>query len=446
MLSNLLKKSFGPGMGIWPLLLSVVEICAAAEAISKVPAETTAARQGAGTDIRIANTDWPWWRGPQANGIADPAQNPPLQWSEGQNVVWQVDVPGRGHSSPTVVGDRVILTSADEQLETQSVLCYDRATGKRLWTTDVHRDKLDRKGNKKTTQASSSVACDGERLFVNFLNEGAVHTTALDLAGQILWTTRICDFVTHQGFGSSPALYRNLVIVSADNRGGGILAALDRQKGTIVWQNERPAKDNYTSPVVLSVGGKDQLLLSGCDLASAFDPLTGAKLWETDGATTECVTTMVSDGRLVFVSGGYPRNHTEAILADGSAKIEWQNNTRVYVPSMLVYQGYLYAVTDAGAAVCWKSDSGAEQWKARLGGTFDASLVLAGEHLFATNESGKTFVFKADPGKFELVAENQLGDEAFATPTICGSRIYLRVVKNSGGARQEVLYCLGKPQ
>ena len=130
-------------------------------------------------------------------------------------------------------------------------------------------------------------------------------------------------------------------------------------------------------------------------------------------------------------------------MADGTAKVAWQNNTRVYVPSMLVHQGYLYAVTDAGAAVCWKCDSGAEQWKARLGGTFDASLVLAGEHLFATNESGKTFVFKADPNKFELVAENQLGEEAFATPTICGSRIYHRVVGQSQGARQEMLYCLG---
>ena len=152
---------------------------------------------------------------------------------------------------------------------------------------------------------------------------------------------------------------------------------------------------------------------------------------------------MVTDGRLVFVSGGYPRNHTEAIVADGSGKIAWQNNTRVYVPSMLVHQGYLYAVTDAGMAVCWKCDTGEEQWKSRLGGTFDASLVLAGEHLFATNEAGKTFVFMADPSKFELVAENQLGEETYATPTICGSRIYLRTAFFSGEQRQEMLYCIG---
>ncbi len=304
-------------------------------------------------ELQAATSDWPWWRGPQRNGIAAADQSPPLHWSESENVVWKAEVPGRGHSSPTVVGSRVFLTTADEQAETQSVLCYDRATGKLLWNTPVHRGKLDRKGNKKTTQASASVACDGQRLFVNFLNDGAVRTSALDLDGKVLWTTKVSDFVTHQGFGASPALYRNLVIVSADNRGGGVLAALDRESGKVVWSDKRPAKDNYTSPVILSIGGKDQLLLSGCDLASGFDPLTGERLWETEGATTECVTTMVTDGRLVFVSGGYPRNHTEAILADGSAKIVWQNNTRVYVPSMLVHDGYLYAVTDAGAAVCW---------------------------------------------------------------------------------------------
>ena len=384
-------------------------------------------------DIQFAKTDWPWWRGPHGNGIADPDQHPPLEWSEKENVIWKADVPGRGHSSPTVVGDRVLLTTADEQRETQSVICYDRSSGAVVWTTEVHRGKMDRKGNKKTTQASSSVACDGQRLFVNFLNDGAVRTSALDLDGKVLWTTKISDFVTHQGFGASPALYRGLVIASADNRGGGVVAALDRQTGDVVWSNKRPAKDNYTSPVVLSIGGKEQLLLSGCDVVSSYDPLSGARLWETEGSTTECVTTMVTDGQRVFVGGGYPRNHTEAIVADGSPQVAWQNKTRVYVPSMLVDKGYLFATTDAGAAVCWKSDTGKEQWKARLGGTFDASLVLVGDKLFGTNEAGKTFVFKADPAKFELVAENQLGEEAFATPTICGSRIYHRVVGQSNG-------------
>ncbi len=395
------------------------------------------------TSCSLRAADWPAWRGPTGNGVAAADQTPPLRWSPSENVIWSAPVPGRGHSSPSVVGERVVLATAEEERELRSVLCWDRATGQLRWKTDVHQGGLDRKGNKKTTQASATVACDGPRLYVNFLNDGAVFTTALDLEGKQLWQTKVCDFATHQGFGSSPALFGEMVFVTADSRGGGLVAALDRTSGRIVWQEKRPEKANYASPVVLKAAGRDQLLVSGCDLVSSFVPGSGEKLWEIEGATTECVTTIVTDGSRVFVSGGYPRKHVQAVLADGSAKTAWENTTQVYVPSMIVHQGYLYAVLDAGIAACWKSDTGEEMWKERLGGTFTASLVLAGEQLFATNEAGQTFVFRAQPTKYEAVAQNQLGDEVYATPAICDSRIYMRVIERAGGQRQEMLYCLG---
>jgi outer membrane protein assembly factor BamB len=155
------------------------------------------------------------------------------------------------------------------------------------------------------------------------------------------------------------------------------------------------------------------------------------------------VATIVTDGQRIFASGGWPRKHVQAILADGSGKTEWENNSQVYVPSMVVKQGCVYAAQDAGVASCWKSDTGEELWKERLGGTFTASLVLVGENLFATNESGQTFIFKANPAKFELVGESKLGDEVYSTPAICGGRIYMRVVERMGEQRQEMLYCLG---
>ncbi len=394
--------------------------------------------------IEVQPHDWPWWRGPSGNGVAAANQQPPLAWSATQNVLWKTPVPGRGHSSPTVVGDRIILTTADEEKEIQSVLCYDRATGKLQWQTQIHSGNLDDKGNKKASQASSSVACDGARLYVNFLNAGHVYTTALDLDGKQLWQTKVSDFVMHQGFGSSPALYQSLVFVTTDHKGGGVLAALDRTSGKIVWQEKRPATANYASPVVLHTAGKDQLLVSGCEIVAGFEPLSGKKLWEVPGSTTECVTTMVTDGQAVFVSGGYPKRHVQAILADGSGKTLWENAASVYVPSMIVSGGHLFAVQDSGIATCWNSTTGEEKWKSRVGGTFSGSLVQSGQRLYATNEAGKTFVFKADPAQFELLAENQLGQEAFATPTICGGRIYLRAVDRSSGQRQEMLYCVGE--
>jgi len=391
-----------------------------------------------------AADDWPWWRGPTGNGIANPHQDPPVTWSETENVLWKTPIPGRGHSSATVVGSQVFITTAEEDKELLAVICLDRKTGVVRWRTNVHEGGMDKKGNKKTSQASSSVACDGTKMYINFLNHGSVVTTALDLEGNKVWQRKVADFATHQGFGSSPALFGSLVYVTADSKGGGAVAALSRDKGEIVWQTLRPEKANYTSPIVLRVAGKLQLLVSGCDLASGFDPLSGKKLWEIDGATTECVTTMVTDGERVFVSGGYPRNHVQAIAADGSGKTAWENTARVYVPSMIVHNGYLYATQDGGVAMCWKCATGEEMWKERLGGTFSGSLTLVGDKLYTTNEAGSTFVFRANPEKFELLAENKLPGEAFATPTICGGQVFLRVAEMKEGKRQEMVYCVGK--
>lgn len=396
--------------------------------------------------IEFAPTDWPWWRGPNRNGVAAADQTPPLKWSETEGTLWATPIPGRGHSSPTVVGDQVFLATAEHDREVQSVLCFDRQTGKRLWQTDIHHGTFEpvlKKGNSKSSLASSTVACDGQRIFINFLHDGAVYTTALSREGKQLWQTKITDYVLHQGFGSSPAIYQSLVIVSADNKGGGLIAALDRVTGAFVWKQERPKFPNYTSPIILNVAGREQLFFTGCDLVTSFNPLTGKKLWEIEGSTTECVTSTVTDGQLIFTSGGYPKNHLSAVRADGSGKIAWENGSRVYVPSMLIRDGHLFAVLDAGVAMCWKSDSGKEVWKGRLGGTFSASPVMVGEHLFATNEAGQTFIFKATPAAFDLVAENSLGAEVFATPTICGSRIYFRVAKQVDGERRESLLSLG---
>lgn len=397
------------------------------------------------TAISFEPTDWPWWRGPERNGHAPTNQSPPLTWDAEKNVVWKAPVPGRGHGSPVVVGHQVILATADEAAQVQSVLCYHRITGKQLWKTDLHRGGFPKKMNKKATMASSTPACDGVRVFVNFLHDGAVYTTALSLDGNQIWQTRITDYQIHQGYGSSPALYRNLVIVSADNKAGGKVTALDRQNGKLIWEQSRPKTPNYPSPIILNAGGREQLFLTGCNLVSSFDPETGAKLWEHPGATTECVTSTVTDGKLIITSGGYPKNHISAVRADGAREEPvWENKTRVYVPSMLIRDGYLYGVLDAGIASCWKVETGEEVWKERLGGTFTSSPVLVGDEIFVTSESGKTHIFKASPDGFRLVGENQLGDETMATPVICGNRIYTRVAHQNGDTRQEMLYCLGR--
>jgi outer membrane protein assembly factor BamB len=145
-----------------------------------------------------------------------------------------------------------------------------------------------------------------------------------------------------------------------------------------------------------------------------------------------------------MTSGGYPRNHMAAIRADGSGEVVWENNVRVYVPSMLASDGYLHAVTDDGVARCFEMVTGKELWKGRLGGTFSSSPVMVGDKIFVTNEAGTTFIYKAQPTSFELLAKNELPGEVLSTPTICGSRIYMRVAEQQDSERQEMLYCLGQ--
>ena len=394
--------------------------------------------------ISVDSADWPWWRGPARNGTDEDGQLPPLNWSETENVLWHQQIPGRGHGSPTIVGDQVFLAIADDQRATQGVLCIDRRTGGVLWNTEVHSGGLEAKLNAKASHASTTIASDGRLLFVNFLNGGAVYTTALTRDGAQVWQEKISDYIVHQGYGSSPALYESLVIVSADNKGGGAVVAMDRATGKRVWKVERPRKPNYASPIILEVAGRPQLLFIGCNLVSSFDPLTGEQLWETDGATTECVTSTVTDGQLIFTSGGYPKNHVSAVRGDGSGELVWEAKDRVYVPSMLIREGYLYGVLDAGVAICWDCKTGKAVWRGRLSGNFSASPVMIGDHIFATNENGQTSVFRADSRKLEIVATNQLGDHAMATPTICGGRIYFRVAKQNGDERQEMLFCVGE--
>lgn len=390
-----------------------------------------------------ASADWPAWRGPTADGHAAAGQKLPLTWSETENVLWRAPVRGRGHSSPTVAGDRVFLATADVATQEQLVVAYDRATGKLLWETVVHRGPLESGNHKNSSPASSTVAWDGERLYINFLHAKAIHTTALDRAGKILWQTRVADYAVHQGFGASPVVHESVVIVAADSRAGGKLAGLDRGTGKILWEQARPKIANYPTPAIVRAAGRTQLILGGCNLVVSLDPLTGKKLWEIEGSTEETVVTAATDGSRVFLSGGYPKSHIMGLEADGSGKITWQNNTRVYVPSVLVRDGHVFAVLDAGHAVCWDSATGEERWREKVDRDFYASPVMAGSRIYATSLRGVTSVFEATPQAFKLLAQNQLGDEAFATPAIAGGQIFIRSAKKAE-PRQEFLWCVGE--
>ena len=201
------------------------------------------------------NEDWPAWRGPTADGQAVLGQSVPTVWSETSNVTWSTPIPGRGHGSPTIVGNRIFIATAIAETEEQVILCLDRKTGKQAWSTTIHKGHLDAGKHRLAGPATATVACDGERIYINFPNQGAIFTTALSLEGKIIWQKRICDFVMHQGFGVSPVVHGEAVLVNADNKGGGTIAALDRKTGALIWSHQRPQLPNYTTPSIVRCAG-----------------------------------------------------------------------------------------------------------------------------------------------------------------------------------------------
>jgi outer membrane protein assembly factor BamB len=396
----------------------------------------------------LSPADWPWWRGPTRNGIAPSSAAPPTKFSDKENVVWKTPVPGRGHSSPIVVGSRIFLTTADEETQTQSVVAFERASGKQLWQQEISRGGFPRSIHGKNTHASPTIACDGKRLLATFFHHQKIQLAALGLDGKQLWQITAGPFDPQRyeyGYAPSPVLYRGTVLVAAEYDGDSFIAAFDRDGGKEVWRTSRPENISYSTPVIAHLAGRDQLLISGADQVASYDPNSGKLLWSVPGTTAATCGTIVWDGDTVFATGGYPGSETIAIQADGSGRVLWRNNQKGYEQSMLAHTGYAYLLNENGILCCFRASDGKQMWNKRLGGPESASPVLAGGHIYWANEKGEFFVFKPNPQKFDLVAKNQLGNDSFASPAVSGNQLFLRVAFRSGGKREEFLYCIGSP-
>lgn len=393
-------------------------------------------------EIDLQN-DWPWWRGPNQDGHSS-SNGLPTSWSVDENVVWSAAVPGRGHSSPCIVSNRLFLTTADEVAQQQMILCYDRETGQQLWKGTAHEGDFMQQ-HSKNSQASATPACDGKRVFALFLNAGGLWATATDLAGQILWQTEAGPFGSEHGYGSSPTIYKSLLIVQGDNLTGSFIAALDRQTGKIVWRIARPTSGrhgSFATPVIAHLAGRDQLLVTGMNETRSHDPASGDLLWSCDGPAEVTANTVAWGDGLVFASGGYPEKQLLAIRADGSGNITdthiaWQaRKGTAYVPTPVFHAGKLFVVSDDGIATCFDAANGTMLHKVRIGGNFSTSPTLADGFLYVTDEQGTTAIIRADES-LEIVARNKLGSGGMASVTICNSRIYLRT--------SDRLYCIAQP-
>jgi len=388
--------------------------------------------------------DWPGWRGPRGDGTSDEV-NVPVRWSQTENVAWKTAIPGKGHSSPVIWGDRIFLTSCDEKDGRRLLLCLDRRDGKILWEKTVLTCPLERK-HKLNSFASSTPATDGKRVYVTFLEDPRFQVYCYDFDGKLIWNKSPGEFHSRHGFCSPPILYKDLVILNGDQDAPqgteSYLVALDKNTGAQRWRTDRPNHTrSYCPPLLIEAAGKKQLVFSGSMCVASYDPDTGKLIWIVDGPTEQFVASLVYAHDLLFLTYGFPKLGVMAIKPDGTGNV---TKTHVvyniergggYVPSPIAHGDYFFVVKDEGFAYCYEAKTGKRQWMERLGKHHSASPVSAGGHLYFLDDEGIMWVLKPGP-TFEVVAKNALGEECYASPAIARGQMFIRTANH--------LYCIGK--
>jgi outer membrane protein assembly factor BamB len=360
--------------------------------------------------------DWPWWRGPNSDHVVSQATHPPTVWGADSGIQWKVTLPGIGHSSPILCGNKIYVTSGDLNQGAIWLLCVDPDSGEVIWKSEVYQGAV-AKLHKDNSLASSTPAFDGERIFVPYQTDKAVGVAALNQKGKLLWRTVLAPYTTVQGYSASPVFYKSLVILPVEAKEGSRMVAVHRSTGKVVWRNTmRKVKESYATPLVAHVAGRDQLLLAGGESTRGYNPATGAKLWECEGPSTYCGATPVADKESV----------------DGS----WKSDKKAgYVPSPVLYEGLIYAVNDQGLMRCYDAADGQVQWEEPLKKPFYSSPVIAGGLIYLFDRKGLGIVMKTGRKK-KIVASNTLPAGVFASPVFKGERMYLRTLGD--------FYCIGR--
>lgn len=430
-----------------------------------------------------AASQWPGWRGPQANGVATDA-HPPTQWSETNHVQWKVTIPGRGSSTPILWDDQVFILTAiptgpeaaaetadasgqppdrserprrggggggggmvDRPTRAQqfTVLSFDRKTGKQRWTQSP-RTQLPHEGHHKDHGfASASPVTDGKHLIVSF---GSFGLYGYDLKGKLLWEKDLGDMRTRNSFGegSSPALDGNTVVVLWDHEGDDFIVALDKRDGRELWRQTRDEPTGWCTPLIVSHGGRKQVIVNGTNKIRSYDLKDGKLLWECAGQTVNAIPSAVASQDRVFVMSGYRGNALQALRLDrsgdltGTDGIVWSHaKSTPYVPSPLLVSDTLYFISNNSAllsafdAVTGKAHFEAERLDG-LNGVY-ASPVAADGRIYVVGRDGNTAVLRQGP-RLEILSKNHLDDGFDASPAIVGRQIFLR-------GRQS-LYCISE--
>lgn len=403
---------------------------------------------------QVSGGNWPAWRGPEGTGVSQ-EKDLPLRWSTGENIRWRTPLPDRGNSTPIVWGNRVFVTQAIEKEGRRTLICFDRANGKLFWEAGVTYTEKEAT-HETNPHCSASPVTDGERVIASF---GSAGLYCYDLSGKEIWHRDLGKQAHIWGNGAAPVIHGNLCILNFGPGERTFLIALDKTTGRTVWQIDEPGGDygekrdgqqkaewigSWSTPVVINVNGREEMIMTFPKRVCAFDPKTGHEFWTCSGLNPLVYTSPLFSEGLVVAMGGY-NGSALAVRAGGNGDVTqthrlWQiPKTKQRIGSGVIHNGHIYISNDPGIAECFELRTGKLVWEERLKGpgaksSSWSSMVLSDGRIYVANQSGDTFVLNASP-KFELLSTNPLGETTNASMAVSDGDIFIRTYQN--------LWCVG---
>jgi len=392
-----------------------------------------------------ATDSWPEFRGPTGQGLVA-AGKLPTEWGPDKNVAWKQEIPGKGWSSPVILDGRIYLTTAvpvdgstTKDLSLRA-LCVNAKTGKIIWDVEALKEDGSKAPNiqSKNSHASPTPIVDAKekRLYVHF---GHMGSACLDLEGKVQWTQTDLHYAPVHGNGGSPVLADGLLVYSIDGSDKQCVVALEAATGKVKWQTDRHSragkKFSFSTPLVIDVDGKKQVISPGSDVVCAYDLKSGDEVWRVTYDGYSVTPRPVYAHGMIYISTGFNTPSLLAIKPDGKGDvtgthIAWTTNKNVpNTPSLLVSGDEIYMVSDRGIASCLDAKTGEAHWQERLGGAFSASPILSDGKIYFLSEDGVGYVIKAGP-KFERVAKNELKERTLASYAAADGALFIRTEGN----------------
>ena len=395
-----------------------------------------------------AATPWPEFRGPTGDGVSA-ERDLPMEWSESRGVVWKTPIPGKAWASPVIWDDVVWLSNATADGTRLSALGVDRDSGRVVHDVTVFTIDTPQFCHAFNSYASCTPVIERDRLYLHY---GSAGTACIDTeSGTILWTRQDLPCDHFRGPGSSPILHGDLLIVAYDGFDLQYVVALDKTTGKTVWRTDRnidygttdgDAKKAYPTATVISSQGREQVVIPSAGATIAYAPTTGEELWRvTHGGMNASARPLFAHG-LVYINTAAGGMKFLAVRPDGAgdvsgSHIAWKSSQGTGSrSSQLLLGDRLFLLGDAGTASVLDAASGKALWQKRLGGEFSASPILADGRIYASNQSGETFVISTTDS-YSVLATNILDEGCMASPAVFDGAIYLRTKTH--------LYRLGKP-